>query len=79
MDETCDCSNCRGPSPSYIGCGNPPHGWFRLARMRLATTEDSYLWCCVACHQLIYDRNAQGNWTYLTLHHCPAKEVELKN
>jgi hypothetical protein len=45
--------------------------------MRLATAEDSYLWCCMACHQVIYDRNTEGYWRYLRMHRRQAKEPEL--
>ena len=69
----CDCSPCR-PGQSFIGCGNPPHGWFRLARYNLATREDSYLWCCSWCHAVVFDENDRG-WMYLLSHEsaCPGK------
>lgn len=68
----CDCSTCR-PGESYIMCGNPPHGWFRLARMRLCKAEDSYTWCCLYCHALVFDQGV--TWHFLGLHQmvCAAK------
>ncbi len=71
MRDTCDCSTCK-PGHSFISIGNPPHGWFRLAQYNLATTEDSYVWCCIACHALIFDR---GTWQCLDMHRCSVKEV----
>lgn len=64
--DMCDCRQCY--SGSFIGIGNPPHGWFRLAQYNLATQEDSYLWCCARCHTLVFDR---GGWEYLRMHQCP--------
>lgn len=65
--DECDCSACC-PGNRYIEVGNPPHGWFRLAQHKLSTKEDRYVWCCVNCHGLVYDR---GTWEYLNMHRCP--------
>lgn len=63
--EGCDCRGC-SPTMTYAKVGNPPHGWFRLARGAMATHEDRYVWCCLYCHTLVFDRG--GSWYHLNLH-----------
>lgn len=69
---TCDCDGCR-PGCELFMSGNPPHGWLRLARDNLSTREDDYLWCCSACHTLVYDEGDTTGWRYLKMHWCPVK------